>query len=343
MDKEDLLLVEKGTIRKKMGGRIPCFLSFSSIPITWGMSNLATHTSNRMLMTATMCVRTALLRGSRPLVSLESSRPLSSFEIVFFTLSFELDYPNIVKVLEGRKPRVLARERRRVPPLYRRRRICVIANPEPISPFLSDLMVIGDIEPPSPPSGTVHRGARPAVGTGIIDHSRSAFCLQSRGALGVLREEGKVEGFEPADLSPLRYRGALHGRYFWACPSSPRANTEFADMVLVEGNPRCPRAALSASSVASYNGFRSEDVDATVERQRRGHHRRRVSFHPRIAEIVESPDLPRDRDPSPHASPATKSPLGLHRTHEGHGEDPHLRRRGGHGKIAVAPSQTHDR
>lgn len=111
-DKADLLLGEKGTIRKKWGGRIPVLVVFPN-SYHVGMSNLATHILYRTLNDRddVVCERLFYEEG-RPLVSLESSRTLSSFEIVFFTLSFELDYPNIVKVLEGSSVGVLARERR---------------------------------------------------------------------------------------------------------------------------------------------------------------------------------------------------------------------------------------
>src|SRR5512136_3506073 len=43
--------------------------------------------------------------GSTPLSSLESGRPIRDFDIVAFSVSFENDYPNILKILEmGRIP-----------------------------------------------------------------------------------------------------------------------------------------------------------------------------------------------------------------------------------------------
>jgi radical SAM superfamily enzyme YgiQ (UPF0313 family) len=284
-DKEDLLLGEKGTIRKKWGGRIPVLVVFPN-SYHVGMSNLATHILYRMLNDRddVVCERLFCEEG-RPLVSLESSRPLSSFEIVFFTLSFELDYPNIVKVLEGSKAAVLARERTEGSPLIVAGGICVIANPEPISPFF-DLMVMGDIEATIPSFMERFIAGRGQGRDGIIGSLAALPFVYNPAGLSVCcGEEGQVEGFEPADLSVTveRYTGETLGMSVITSP-----NTEFADMVLVEGTRGCP-SRCSFCLLGNLYGFRSEDVDATVgEAKDVGIIGGGVSFHPRIAEIVES-------------------------------------------------------
>jgi radical SAM family uncharacterized protein/radical SAM-linked protein len=87
----------------------------------------------------------ALLRkNSLPITSLESSRPLNKFDLIGFTLQYELSYTNILNILDlGHLP-LRAADRDRDLPL-------VIAggpgafNPEPLSPFI-DLFVIGEGE-----------------------------------------------------------------------------------------------------------------------------------------------------------------------------------------------------
>ncbi len=83
------------------------------------------------------------LRGL-PLVSLESARPLGDFDVVGFSLQFELTYTNILAMLDlGKIPR-RASARGEADPL-------IVAggptatHPEPIAPFL-DALVIGDGE-----------------------------------------------------------------------------------------------------------------------------------------------------------------------------------------------------
>lgn len=282
-DKADLLLGEKGTIRKKWGGRIPVLIVFPN-SYHVGMSNLATHILYKTLNDRddVVCERLFYEEG-RPLVSLESSRPLSSFEIVFFTLSFELDYPNIVKVLEGSSVEVLARERTEDSPLIVAGGICVIANPEPVSPFF-DLMVMGDIE--ATISSLMERfiaGRGPGRGR-IVDELTALPFVYNPAELSVrYGEDGRVEGFEPPDFAVTveRHTGKTLGMSVMTTP-----NTEFADMVLIEGTRGCP-SRCTFCLLGNLYGFRSEDIDVTVgEAKDVGIIGGGVSFHPRIAEIV---------------------------------------------------------
>ncbi|MBL9028647.1 MAG: TIGR03960 family B12-binding radical SAM protein [Myxococcales bacterium] len=79
-----------------------------------------------------------------PLVSLESKRPLSAFDVIGFSLQFELTYTNILNMLElGRVP-LRSADRGEDDPLV----IAggpVATHPEPLAPFV-DAIVIGDGE-----------------------------------------------------------------------------------------------------------------------------------------------------------------------------------------------------
>jgi radical SAM family uncharacterized protein/radical SAM-linked protein len=79
-----------------------------------------------------------------PLASLETSTPLRDFQIVGFSLQYELTYTNILTMLDlGRVP-LLARERAANDPLVIAGGPCAF-NPEPIADFL-DAVVLGDGE-----------------------------------------------------------------------------------------------------------------------------------------------------------------------------------------------------
>src|SRR5579863_2473546 len=79
-----------------------------------------------------------------PLVSLETARPLRDFDVVGFSLQFELTYTNVLSMLELGGVPLLSKDRGDADPL-------VIAggptatHPEPIADFL-DAIVIGDGE-----------------------------------------------------------------------------------------------------------------------------------------------------------------------------------------------------
>src|SRR6185436_13903748 len=79
-----------------------------------------------------------------PLASLETSTPLREFQIVGFSLQYELTYTNILTMLDlGRVP-LLARDRGTDDPLVIAGGPCAF-NPEPIADFL-DAVVLGDGE-----------------------------------------------------------------------------------------------------------------------------------------------------------------------------------------------------
>lgn len=79
-----------------------------------------------------------------PLVSLESKRPLRDFDVVGFSLQFELTYTNILNMLELGGIPLLAKDRSDGDPLVLAGGP-VATHPEPIAPFL-DAVVIGDGE-----------------------------------------------------------------------------------------------------------------------------------------------------------------------------------------------------
>ena len=82
-----------------------------------------------------------------PLTALESDRRLSSFDIIGFSLMYELSYTNVLNMLDLANINFLSADRRENDPL-------VIAggpacfNPEPVADFF-DLIVIGDGESPA--------------------------------------------------------------------------------------------------------------------------------------------------------------------------------------------------
>jgi radical SAM family uncharacterized protein len=79
-----------------------------------------------------------------PLFSLESKRPLKEFDIIGFSLGYELTYTNVLNMLELAQIPLLAAERTDSHPLVIAGGSCTL-NPEPMSDFI-DLFVIGEGE-----------------------------------------------------------------------------------------------------------------------------------------------------------------------------------------------------
>ena len=106
-----LLSQETGTIRKDWGGRVSFALVY---PNTYavGMSNLGFQTIYRHLneLPGVVCERVFLpdpedvpeyqRTGTGPF-SLESKRPLSDFDLVGFSITYEGDYINTVRLLRA--------------------------------------------------------------------------------------------------------------------------------------------------------------------------------------------------------------------------------------------------
>ncbi|MCR4420687.1 MAG: TIGR03960 family B12-binding radical SAM protein [Clostridia bacterium] len=83
-------------------------------------------------------------RRGLPLFSLESYRPLTDFDIVGFTLQYELTYSNVLNLLDLAGLPLLASERGEEHPLVVGGGPCAV-NPEPLAPFF-DALVLGEGE-----------------------------------------------------------------------------------------------------------------------------------------------------------------------------------------------------
>lgn len=84
-------------------------------------------------------------RTNTPLFSLETQTPLEYFDILAFSLSFELDYLNMLKMMELGKIPFKSQDRGSQHPLVLAGGPCVFFNPEPIAQFV-DLFLIGEGE-----------------------------------------------------------------------------------------------------------------------------------------------------------------------------------------------------
>ena len=152
----ETLARERGTIYKNPGGKAVRIALVYPNTYYLGMSNLGFQTMYRHLNERddVVCERAflpepsgleALSRSRKPLVTLESGLPLGSCDIVAFSVSFENDYPNLVRILELARVPVLAENRTRFDPIVLIGGAITYINPEPLADF-ADVMVIGDGE-----------------------------------------------------------------------------------------------------------------------------------------------------------------------------------------------------
>ena len=150
-----LLALEQGGIVKDWGGKISVALVY---PNTYavGMSNLGFQAVYAYLnrLPDVVCERVFFpdpedldeyLRTRTPPFSLESGRPLSDFHLVGFSVTYEGDYINVLRLLGMAGIPLHPEARRPQDPLILMGGVCAFANPEPIAPFM-DFVVVGEGE-----------------------------------------------------------------------------------------------------------------------------------------------------------------------------------------------------
>ena len=149
--------VEEGAVVKDWGGRLPVALTFPNSYYV-GMSSLAFQLLYRWLNAEqdVVCERIFWQKGAasagQPLLSLESGRPADEFGIWAFTISWEMDYFNVVELLRQAGIPPLAQERLQSSrwdgspwPLIIGGGPGITMNPEPMAPFF-DAVLIGEGE-----------------------------------------------------------------------------------------------------------------------------------------------------------------------------------------------------
>ncbi|MGB2690285.1 MAG: radical SAM protein, partial [Desulfobacterales bacterium] len=142
---------ETGVIRKKWNGRIKVALVY---PNTYhvGMSNLGFQAVYELINTFenVVCERSFLPDdgGSGTtdrITTLESGNPLSAFDLIAFSVSYENDYPNLLTILEKAKLPLGFKDRGIPHPLVIAGGVAFFLNPEPLAPFI-DCFLIGEAE-----------------------------------------------------------------------------------------------------------------------------------------------------------------------------------------------------
>ncbi len=271
---------ERGTIYKKPGGKAVRIALVYPNTYYLGMSNLGFQTMYRHLNERddVVCERAflpdpsgleALSRSRKPLVTLESGLPLGSCDIVAFSVSFENDYPNLVRILEIARIPVLAERRTRFDPIVLIGGAITYINPEPLADF-ADVMVIGDGEEAA--FGYIDR-YREDQGLDREQHlarttSLAGMYVPSMQSASPGDFEGKdVEAPADAGSAPAEAGSApavriakQQVRDFEDYPAHSAVltpDTEFGDMLLIEISRGCPRRCRFCAVSYVYPKFRA--------------------------------------------------------------------------------------
>src|SRR5947209_2193950 len=152
---EALLAQEQGTIRKDWGGRCRFDLVYPN-SYAVGMSNLGFQAIYRHLnqIPDVVCERVFFpdpadleehRRTRTPPLSLESGRPLADFHLVGFSITYEGDFINTLRLLGMAGVPLRPADRAPHDPLILMGGVCAFSNPEPVAPFM-DVVVVGEGE-----------------------------------------------------------------------------------------------------------------------------------------------------------------------------------------------------
>ena len=271
-----LLAAEQGTVRKDWGGRVSIALAYpNTYPV--GMSNLGFQTIYRHLnaLPDVVCERVFLpepaeldemRRTSTPPLSLESQRPLTDFQLIGFSVTYEGDYINVLRLLDMARIPLRAADRRPHDPLVLMGGVCAFSNPEPVAPFM-DFIVVGEGE-------ELVGELMQAYRDGYRD--RETFLDGLVGLEGIYIPERHEVSYDAngalADVKPLRAAPAVVVKrrlkqvdQFRTIAAVKTPNAEYGHMALLEVGKGCGRGCRFCLEGQVYRPVRHRSVAALRE------------------------------------------------------------------------------
>jgi len=271
-----ILEKERGAVQKPWGGKKSICLIY---PNTYhvGMSNLGFQTVYQCLNSEDdiVCERAFLpdsedlreyTNTQTPLFSLESQKPLSNFDIIAFSISFENDFLNILTLLDLAHIPIESRLREEGYPLVIAGGVAVFLNPEPISKFF-DLFIIGEAEEVIKEFLEVYRNDYSEKGR----REKDDFLRKAGKVEGIYvpkfyhvthTEDGKIEAMKPESgfSQHVKRRWVKEIDQFPTRSILFTRETEFKEMALVEVNRGCPRGCRFCAACFVYYPFRNRSL-----------------------------------------------------------------------------------
>lgn len=292
-NREWLLSQEEGAVRKEHRARLRVALCYANTYHV-GMSSLGLQTVYHLFNSVpdVVCERAFYPEDGRqrgPIRTLESGTPLGEFDLVAFSLSFELDAARLVRMLIRSGIPARAAERTDRDPIVLVGGAVPTYNPEPIA-LIADVCAVGEAEEMVPEIGAA---------TG------------SRGRRATLDELAQLEGLYIAHNYDLRYgdKGSLrevsgprvvarHTADLDSFPTHTRVFTrhsEFGHMFLLETARGCGRGCRFCVADHAFRPARRRSLPSLLASAEGGLQKRRivglvapsVTDHRQIDELCE--------------------------------------------------------
>jgi radical SAM family uncharacterized protein len=201
-----------------------------------------------------------------PLFSLESQKPLSNFDILAFSISFENDFLNILTLLELARIPLESCLRDEKCPWVIAGGVAVFLNPEPISEYI-DLFFLGEAEEVIGEFLEVcrrnHSGKEKREKDDFLrDLSRVEGVYAPKFYQVTYSEDGKIEGMTPEPGFPkqVKRRWVPKIDQFPTRSTLFTPDTEFKEMALVEVNRGCPRECRFCAACFVYHPYRNRSL-----------------------------------------------------------------------------------
>ena len=208
-------------------------------------------------------------RAGIPLYGLESGDPLSDFDIIGFTLQYELSFTNILNMLDLGGVPILAKDRPGLENLVVAGGPCAY-NPEPLCDFI-DLFMIGDGEEIMLDLTNLYQSA---VQRGLSKHE---FLIEAAKIPGMYvpalyevsyKEDGTIEAITPKDGAPAfvqkRIVRDLDTMYYPDYFVVPSTDIVF-DRAMIELFRGCPRGCRFCQAGHTYRPLRRKSKETLMK------------------------------------------------------------------------------
>jgi len=225
--------------------------------------------------------------------TVESGTPLSEFDVVAFSVSFEDDYFNMVALLDAGGIPVLSADRTEDDPIVVAGGVCAHINAEPVAPFL-DAVLVGEA---APIVGPLLECVRGSAGEPRVERVRRLSTVGGAYVPALYTPErnalGRIRGFRVERGAPLPVRPA-EGPAGMAVTTVLSDGAFFSDMALMESSRGCGRGCrfCAAGSVMRPRTWRPA-VEVLAAMREVVAHTNRVGLvtaalldHPEVAEIL---------------------------------------------------------